>query len=39
MLGNACQGQTDAVNGVFDSSLARDVESEIAGDGIDAGGI
>lgn len=39
MLGNACQGQTDAVNGVFDSSPARDIESEIAGDGIDADGV
>lgn len=39
MLGNPCQRQADAGDGVFDAGLARDLKAQITGNGIDPGGI
>ena len=39
MLGNPCQRQTNPRDGVFDAGLARDLKTQIAGNGVDPGGI
>ena len=39
MLGNPCQRQADTDDGVFNAGLARDLQTEITGNGIDPGSI